>query len=193
MNLYVLKKHENRNELVFILDELLRQEAISQEAYTQVNNLLAESLGDDGSEEMDVDDDAAAAAANEESEEDVVKNLIQSTTDGIIQHDKKELVELLKEIKEEAGEEFIDTVLKLEERIDAFFTDEFLEGNEILPMINELRAAIENSAITKVKQHRLKMLVDDINKNRYRVKSILTTLNNVQEEDIKKRLREVGT
>ena len=50
--------------------------------------------------------------------------------------------------KEEAGEEFIDTVRQLEEVIDAFFTDEFLEGKPILPMINELRTAIvkENSS-----------------------------------------------
>ena len=99
------KKHEHRNELVFILDELLRQKAISQGTYTQVNNLLAESLSDNGSEaeEMDVDDDTAI---NEESEEDVLKNLIQPTTDEVIHHDKKQLVELLKEIKEEAGEEY---------------------------------------------------------------------------------------
>ena len=57
--------------------------------------MLAESLSDDGSEaeEMDVDDDTAK---NEESEEDVLKNLIQSTTDEVIHHDKKELVELIK-------------------------------------------------------------------------------------------------
>ena len=41
---------------------------------------------------------------------------------------------------------------------------------------------MENSPITKSKQQRLKILVDDINKTRYRVKSILTTLNNVQED-----------
>ena len=46
------------------------------------------------------------------------------------------------EIKEEAGEEFIDTVLKLEELVDAFFTGDSLEGKPILPMINEQRAAI---------------------------------------------------
>ena len=45
------KKHENRNELVFILDELLRQKAISHEAYTQVNNLLAESLGENDNDD----------------------------------------------------------------------------------------------------------------------------------------------
>ena len=51
-------------------------------------------------------------------------------------------------------------------------------------MINELRAAVENSLITKLKQHRLKMMVDDINNNRYRVKSILTRVSNSQ-DDIK--------
>ena len=131
-------KHEHRNEIVFVFDELLRQETITRDDYTKLNNILAESLGenDDRSEEMDVDD----AAENEESE-DVVK---------------KELVELLKGVKEEAGEEFIDTVLKREELIDAFFTDEFLEGKPTLPIISELRAAIENSPITKLKQHKLK-------------------------------------
>ena len=61
-------------------------------------------------------------------------------------------------------------------------------------MIDELIAAIENSSITKLKQHRLKMLVDDINKNRYRVKSILTTLNNAQEDkqDIKNALERLA-
>ena len=109
-------------------------------------------------------------------------------------HDKEELVELLKEFKDEAGEEFIDTIIKLEEPINAFFTDEFLDGDSILPMIDELRAAIENSPLTKSKQHRLKLLVDDINKNRYHVKSILTTLNNAQEyKQDKKCLREAGT
>ena len=66
------KKHENRNELVSILDELLRQEAISYEVYTQVNNFLAESLGenDDDSEEMD--------EGIENENDDILPNLIQT-------------------------------------------------------------------------------------------------------------------
>ena len=39
------KKHEHCNELVFLLDELLRQEVIDRDVYTQLNGLLAESLG----------------------------------------------------------------------------------------------------------------------------------------------------
>ncbi len=55
-------------------------------------------------------------------------------------------------------------------------------------MIDELVKKLKNSLVMKSKSHRLKMLVDDINKNRYRVKSILTNLNNVQEDDIKNAL-----
>ena len=68
----------------------------------------------------------------------------------------------------------IDTVLKLEKLTDAFVTDELLEGSPILPMINELSVAIENSPITKLKQHRLKMLLDDINNDQYHVKNVRT-------------------
>ena len=38
-------KHEHRSELVFLLDELLRKGGINREEYTQLNNILAESLG----------------------------------------------------------------------------------------------------------------------------------------------------
>ena len=89
---------------------------------------------------------------SENENDDKLSNLVQTTSDLIIKHDKEELVELLKEIKDEAGEEFIDTIIKLEELIDAFFTDGFLDGAHFLPMIDELRAAIENSPITKSKQ-----------------------------------------
>ena len=170
------------------LDKLLRQEAISYEVYTQVNNFLAESLGEDDEdlEEMD--------QGSENENDDILPNLIQTTADLIIKDDKEELVELLKAIKHEASEEFIDTIIKLEELIDVFFTDKFVDGAPILPLIDELRAPIENSPITKSKQQRLKMLVDDINKNRYRLKSILTTLNNVQEDkqDIKNTLERLS-
>ena len=79
-----------------ILEELLRQEAISYEVYIQVNNFLAESLGkdDDDSGEMD--------EGSENENDDILPNLIQTTAGLIIKHDEEELVELLKEIKDEA-------------------------------------------------------------------------------------------
>ena len=74
---------------MFILDELLRQEALSRETNTQVNNILAESLDedDDGTKEMEV------ATEEDEAEEDEVKKIINSTVDYIITHDKKELMD----------------------------------------------------------------------------------------------------
>ena len=47
-------KHEHRNEIVFILDELLRQDGITQDEYTKLNNILAESLDEDA-EEMNLE------------------------------------------------------------------------------------------------------------------------------------------
>ena len=38
-------KHEHRNELVFLLDELLQQCGIDREEYAILNNILAKSLG----------------------------------------------------------------------------------------------------------------------------------------------------
>ena len=48
-------QHQHRDELVFLLDELLRQDAISREIYTQLNYMLAQSL--DGSKDENDDDD----------------------------------------------------------------------------------------------------------------------------------------
>ena len=44
-------KHEHRNELEFLLDELLRQEGIDRDQYKQLNTMPAESLDEE-------DDDA---------------------------------------------------------------------------------------------------------------------------------------
>ena len=62
-------------------------------------------------------------------------------------------MELFTELKEEATEEFINTIL----------TEEFLEEEPTLTMLNELIRELENSPVVKSKQHRLKMLGNDIN------------------------------
>ena len=64
--------------------------------------MLAESLD----EEMDL---------GPPPEEDELKNVIHATTHNVIESDKKELMELLAELKED----FIDDVLQLEKLIDA--------------------------------------------------------------------------
>ena len=54
----------------------------------------------------------------DESREGKLKKLIRSTVEYLIQHDKKELLQLIKEFQKDAGEDFFDTVLELEELVD---------------------------------------------------------------------------
>ena len=83
------------------MDELLRKGGINREEYTQLNNILAESLG------------SGIELAEEDKTEDGkgnLKKLIQSNIEYSIQHDKKELVELMNEFRKDVDEDFLDTV-----------------------------------------------------------------------------------
>ena len=76
-------KMENRNEIVCILDELKRQNSISEDEYSRYNEFLSRSLGsgieivEDEVDAMEVDND--------------FKQLVRSTTDYIVKHDLEEL------------------------------------------------------------------------------------------------------
>ena len=78
-----------------------------------LNTMLAESLDKEMYHEPN-------------SEEDELKNVIQ------------QLIELLKEIKEEGSEDDIDATLQFDKPIAAFLIGEYLEGKPILPMIIEV-------------------------------------------------------
>ena len=59
-------KHEHRNELVFLLDELLREDDINQAEYAQLNKMLAESL--DEEDEIESTKDETESTTMEEDE-----------------------------------------------------------------------------------------------------------------------------
>ena len=95
-------KHEHRNELVFLLDELLRQDVI-----------------DEATESTTMED---------ETREGNLKKIIRFTTYYLIEHDKKELIN---EFRKDVGEDFlVDIVQELEELIDVYLPDEFLDGDD---------------------------------------------------------------
>ena len=83
---------------------------------------------DDGTKEMEIADNG------DDGEDDVMK-IINSTVDYIIAHDKKELLELLTQLTEEAIRGSV------EELIATFFN----EQKPNLPMIEELIRDLENS------------------------------------------------
>ena len=60
------EKHEHRNELVFLLDELLRQDGINRDEYAQYNNMLAESLGSGLAKEIESTKDEAESTTMED-------------------------------------------------------------------------------------------------------------------------------
>ena len=95
----------------------------------------------------------------------------------------EELQDLMGEIKDKIDGEFMDIVLDIEKLLEEFFVEEFVDGETIKPQINALLNQLENSKIPKWKQHRIKMLLDDIEKNRYRVEQIFQRLMDAEDKD----------
>ena len=87
----------------------------------------------------------------------------------------------MKGIKDEIDAEFMDIVLGIEKLLEQFFVEEFVDGETIRSQINALLNQLENSKIPKSKQHRIKILLDDIKKNRYRVEQIFHRLMDVED------------
>ena len=107
------------------------------------------------------------------SEEEATKKLLESATDYVITHDKKEANDLLKKFKDEATEESMDNVLELDDLVQVLFDGDFIDGEPVMLKIKDLFTLLENSSIPKSEQLRLKMLLTDIKKNRHRIYSIL--------------------
>ena len=165
-------KHEHTNELMFLLNEMLRQGAITPTEYTRLNTSLTEAA------DLRIDE-----AEKEEDSNDEERNIMKPAVDYIIQHDKEELLQLMEELKHEIDEEFMDIVLDIDKLLEIFFEEEFLDGEPIRPQIDELLNKLETSEIPKSNQHRIKMLLDDINKNRYRVEQIIQRLMDAEDKD----------
>ena len=169
-------KHENRNELEFLLDELLPQGAIDPTEYTQLNTGLTEE------EDLTIDKEEEEEGEEEEEDEEE-ENMTNATIQYLILHDKEVLQDLMEEIKDEIDGEFMDIVLDIEKLLEEYFVEEFVDGETIKPQINALLNQLENSKIPKSKQHRIKMLLDDIEKNRYRVEQIFQRLMDVEDKE----------
>ena len=93
------------NELVFLLEEMLRQGAITPTEYTQLNTSLTEAA------ELRT----AEAEKEEDSDDDEDQNLMKSAVDYIIQHGKGDVLQLMEELKDDIDEEFMDIVLGIED------------------------------------------------------------------------------
>ena len=159
---YIQSSRYRENMNIEILDELLRKVGLNRDEYTQLNKVLDESLGtgkDEEGEEEEVDEESdkgGEESAEEDKTEDeyppreeTMKKLIQSTVEYLIQHDKKELLELINEFRADVAEDFLDTVLVLEEIVDVYLLEEIIRK-------------LEGSTILKCRQNRLKVMLDTL-------------------------------
>ena len=194
------RKHAvQRNERVSILDEKYGQTVIGPIKYRQINNkLVTQSIGS-GFQESSVDaknqsngenmgiDENTDEENDENEEEGELLRMINLTFNYIIQDGKEELVKLIDELKEILTS---GTLLELEKVVDEFLIREKRDGKPILPIIYDLLRELENSSIQLSKHLRLKMLIDDIDQIRHRVKSVLKWLDGTEdnEQGILKRL-----
>ena len=58
-----------------------------------------------------------------------------------------------------------------------------MDGEPIRPQIDELLNKLETSEIPKSNQHRIKMLLDDITKNRYLIEQIIQRLMDAEDKE----------
>ena len=108
----------------------------------------------------------------------------------MIQHNKEELSDLLMELRDEVGKQFLDALLDLELLSGKFLIDEFQEDEPLLPLIEERRLKLEPSPASLAKLLRVKMLLSNINNNRRRVEELFQRIGDAEdnEEDIWKLL-----
>ena len=116
------KKHEHEHELTVLLDEMLERGSIAPLEYNRLNSFIAipEKSSDESAEE-----------------EDEMTRVIKDTVAHVILHDKEKLSDLLMELRDEVGKEFLDALLDLELLVDKFLID------ELLPLIEERRLKLE--------------------------------------------------
>ena len=89
--------------------------------------------------------DKSSNEEEEEEEEDEMIRVIKDTVDHVIQHDKEELSDLLMELRDEVGAEFLDALLDSELLVGKFLIGEFQEEEPLLPLIEERRLKLEVS------------------------------------------------
>ena len=159
------KKSESGQELAILLDKMLDRGLVTAVEYSKLNSLIAVPLADE--------DEIAVSDKEEEKEEDEMSRVIKETVDYVIQHDKKELSELLMELRDEVGGgECLDALIDLDLLAGKFLENEFEDGAQLLPLIEERRLELEASPASSSKLLCVKILLDDIQNNRNRVQEI---------------------
>ncbi len=170
------KKYQYRNELVSILDDLLRQDGITHDTYRKINGLLSLSIGHgvEESEEQDEEKEEEEPEASGEQEDDnELESKISDTLEYLIRHDRREIEELLTNFEKEEEEYFEDDIAKLRQLVETWIEEEILGKESVLDDIERMLDKLSKSSLKKSQLHRFGMILRDIKRNRFRVSDIL--------------------
>ena len=158
------KERNVHNELVSLLDALLKQNGITRTIYKKMNNMVSSGDGIDEEEEKE-----------EEEDENTLEGKISDTVEYLIRHDRSEIGELLNTFESE--ELFKDDVTRLRKLTEEWVQNEILGKEFLLDDIEQILRKLKSSTIHKSKLHRFKMLLKEIRVNRYRVSNIVHRMN----------------
>ena len=158
-------KAEHKNELMSLLNELLCKNGITKGQYNLLKHEIKKIL-------------------------DNPSPSIKCVMNEIIKPDVEELGEILKEVKKESDDD--EKVLEVEK---LFGAEDYIDDEPVFPMILKAIDVLEDLPIPKIKLKALqiKMLVKDIEKNKYRISSIFSQLQNARDkEDEQYILKQLG-
>ena len=189
------KKYQYRNELVSILDNLLRQDGITRDTYNKANGLLSLSIGhgiveeeepEEASEEGEDEKMEEDEAEDEKMEEDdnELESKISDTLEYLIRYDRREIEELLTNFEKEEEEYFEDDVIKLRKLVETWIEEEILGKESVLDDIERMLDKLSKSSLKKSQLHRFGMILRDIKRNRFRVSDILRQMHPILSEGV---------
>ena len=114
--------------------------------------------------------------------------VIKNTVNHVIQHDMKDLSDLLMELRNDVDGESLDALIDLELLVGKFPVDEYENEQSLLPLIEERRLKLEASPTSKSELLHMNMLLDDININRRQIREIFQHIDDADdnEEDVLK-------
>ena len=101
--------------------------------------------------------------------------ITKSVLTYLTKYDRQELLDLMKEFRKDGVD-----VKELDELLKMFFESE--RDDDGNPLLSKILHMVKNLSVSKVKQIRFEILLNDIDENRYRVENILTRLNRALNE-----------
>ena len=92
------------------------------------------------------------------------------------------------ELRDEVGGEFLDAIIDLDLLAGKFLENEFEDGAQLLPLIEENRLKLEASPASPSKLLRVHILLDDINNNRRRIQEIFQRIDDAEDNEVREGL-----